>query len=91
VVRFVGTGDDASVQSDKDDIAFVGEMRLGGSYDISCHWRGIAAYRAVAISGVALSVDQIDANAANAEQLALIDSDGSIIIHGVQVGAECRY
>jgi hypothetical protein len=90
-VRLVNGGGDAAVESDKDDIAFVGEMRLGGSYDFTCHWRGVIAYRAVGLSGVALSVDQMDNDFANEEELALIDSDGSVVIHGVQVGAECRY
>jgi hypothetical protein len=88
---WVGSGADAVVRSSKDDVAFVGEMRVGGSYDFNCHWRGIVAYRAVAIGGLALSVDQMPEDFANQPQTALIDSDGSLIIHGVQVGAECRY
>lgn len=79
------------VQSDKNDIAFLGEMRLGGTYDFSCHCRGVLAYRAVAISGLALSTDQIGDEYSNWGDTARIDSDGSIIIHGVQVGVECRY
>ena len=47
--------------------------------------------RAMAISGVALSVDQIPQDFSNSEQTGLIDSDGSIIIHGIQAGVECRY
>jgi hypothetical protein len=27
----------------------------------------------------------------NREEVALIDSNGSLIIHGVQAGVECRY
>ena len=53
---------------------------------------GILAYRAVAVSGVALSVDQIAGGLRQLERArARIDSDGSIIIHGVQAGVECRY
>jgi hypothetical protein len=89
--RFVGDGSTANVRSDKDDIAFVGEMRVGGSYDLSCHWRALLAYRAVAMSGVALSVDQMPNDFSNREHVALIDSDSSIIIHGIQAGVECRY
>jgi hypothetical protein len=85
------SGEDATVRSDKDDVAFVGEMLIGGSYDFTCHWRGILAYRAIAVSGVALSVDQMPESFANEEQVALIDSDGSLIIHGVTTGVECRY
>jgi hypothetical protein len=88
---WVGSGENVSVNSDKDDVAFVGEMQVGGSYDFTCNWRGILAYRAVAISGVALSVDQMPEDFSNQEQVALIDSNGSLIIHGVQAGVEFRY
>ena len=33
------SGDEFDVESDKDDISFLGELRLGGSYDITCNWR----------------------------------------------------
>jgi hypothetical protein len=88
---WVGSGEDAVVRSSKDDVAFVGEMLLGGSYNFNCNWRGILAYRAIAISGVALSTDQIPEDFSNEAQVALIDSNGSLIIHGVQLGVECRY
>jgi hypothetical protein len=90
-VRFVQTGDDAAVRSTKDDLAFLGEMRLGGAYDLSCNWRAVLAYRAVAISGVALSNEQIKPEMSSYADVARIDSSSSIIIHGVQAGVECRY
>jgi hypothetical protein len=88
---WVGSGENAAIRSRKDDVAFVGELLLGGSYDITCNWRGVLAYRAVAISGVALSTDQIPEDFSNQWQVALVDSNGSLIIHGVQAGFECRY
>ena len=90
-VRDVQTGREFRVRSDKDDIAFLGELRLGGSYDITCNWRAVAAYRAVAVTGVATSTDQIPSDFSNQEYVAIIDSDSSMIVHGLQVGAECRY
>jgi hypothetical protein len=69
----------------------MGEMRLGGAYDISCHWRAVLAYRAVAVSGLALSTEQIRPDYSNWADTALIDSDGSLIVHGVQAGVECQY
>jgi hypothetical protein len=90
-VRFAGTGEEFYVESDKDDISFLGELRLGGSYDINCHWRAVAAYRAVAIAGLANSSDQVPSDFTNAEYVQIVDSDSSVIVHGVQVGAECRY
>jgi hypothetical protein len=90
-VRFNQNGETFEVESDKNDISFLGELRLGGSYDINCNWRAVAAYRAVAIAGIANSTDQIPSDFTNYEYVQIIDSDSSVIVHGVQVGAECRY
>ena len=90
-VRFAQNGETFRVRSDKDDLAFLGELRLGGSYDFTCNWRGVAAYRAVAVTGVATSTDQIPSDFTNREYVAIIDSDNSLIVHGLQVGVECRY
>jgi hypothetical protein len=85
------SGADAVVRADKDDVAFAGELMLGTSYNFTCNCRGVLAYRAIAVSGVGLSVDQMPEDFANEAEVALVDSNGSIIIHGVQLGAEWRY
>jgi hypothetical protein len=90
-IRFAGTGETFNVRSSKDDIAFLGELRIGGSYDFTCHWRGVLAYRAVALSGVATSFDQIPDQFSSVDDVEEINSDNSIVIHGVQTGVECRY
>jgi len=66
-------------------------MRLGGAYDFTCHWRGVIAYRALAAAGLALSDEQIRPEFSNWANMARIDSNGSMIIHGLQVGVECSY
>jgi hypothetical protein len=90
-VRFAGTGETFVVNSDKDDVAFLGELRVGGSYDITCNLRAMLAYRAVAITGIANATDQIPDDFSNRDWVALIDSDNSLIVHGLQAGAEFRY
>lgn len=91
VVRFQGTGENFSVRSSKDDIAFLGEARLGLGYQVSCNWRLTAAYRFIGIGGVASTVGQVPTNFANYEHAAYIDSNESIILHGAQFGAEMKY
>jgi hypothetical protein len=88
---FAQDGRGAVVNSNKDDVAFLGEMRLGGGYLISPRWRGILAYRAIAVSGVALAPDQINSEYNSWTDAARINADGSLIIHGVQAGIECNY
>jgi len=90
-VRFAGTGQTFVVDSEKDDVAFLGELRVGGAYDITCNLRAVLAYRAVAISGIATATDQIPDDFSNSDWVALIDSDNSLIVHGLQAGAEFRY
>ncbi|MEM8864826.1 MAG: hypothetical protein AAGF31_04700 [Planctomycetota bacterium] len=49
-----------------------------------------AAYRAIAVSGVALAPSQVGP-AINEETFGHIDSNDSIIVHGFQGGAEFKY
>jgi hypothetical protein len=90
-VVFSQDGREATVVSKKNDVAFLGEMRLGGAYNFTNHCRGVLAYRAIAISGLALSQEQIKPEYSNWTDTANIDADSSIIIHGVQTGVEFAY
>ena len=83
--------DDFNSNANKDDISFLGELRLGGSYDVTCNWRAVLAYRRWPSPAIANSVDQIPTDFTNAHYPGIIDSDSSIVVHGVQVGVECRY
>ncbi|MGD9632844.1 MAG: BBP7 family outer membrane beta-barrel protein [Pirellulales bacterium] len=84
-------GREANVSSSKNDVAFLGEMRLGGGYLFTPHLRGILAYRALAIAGAALAPDQIKPEYGSWADTALINADGSLIVHGIQAGFECNY
>ena len=74
-----------------DDIAMIGELRVGASYQYSCNWRMFGGYRLLGISGVALAFDQIAQQNATAAQVQYVDSDGSIFMHGLQGGVEFTY
>ncbi len=84
-------GSNFNVRSHKNDIAFLGELRAGCAYAFNCHWRGVLAYRAVAMTGIATSVGQIPDNFSSRADVAQINADSSLVIHGVQIGAECMY
>ncbi|MFO0790678.1 MAG: BBP7 family outer membrane beta-barrel protein [Pirellulales bacterium] len=90
-IRYTSTGDDMNFKESKDRIAFLGELRVGGSYDFTCHWRAVAAYRAIAATGIATTDGQLPSNFSDQNAVHEINADSSMIIHGVQVGAECRY
>ncbi|MEM9353159.1 MAG: BBP7 family outer membrane beta-barrel protein [Planctomycetota bacterium] len=80
----------ASTVSDE-DFAMLGEIRAGISYRPWCHWRLYGGWRALAISGVALSVDQTPHEFSTSNNLAYIHSNGSLIVHGLQAGVEWMF
>ena len=89
-VVFATSGADAAIRSSKTDVAFTGEARCGIGYQLSSTCRLTTAYRAVAISGVALAPSQVR-TPLNEAAFGHIDSNDSIIIHGVQTGIEFKY
>ena len=75
----------------KDDVAFLAQLDLGAEYDLTCNCTVFGGYRAVAISGVALSDQQIPAILADVPEWEDIDSNGHVILHGAFGGVEFRY
>jgi hypothetical protein len=84
-------GQEYNIQSDKEDIAFLGELRAGVGYWVSPHWRLYGGWRAVGITGVAHATEQIPLNFAGTPDISDIDSNGSLIVHGLQAGVELNY
>ena len=80
-----------NVNSTKDDVAMLGELDLGMRYAFSNHWSFVGGYRAVGISGVALSTNQIPQYFADIGGVQDIDSNGSVILHGGYFGFEFLY
>jgi hypothetical protein len=75
----------------KADVAFLGELNLGGSWQL-CDWaRIVGGYRAVALTGVALTTEQIPTYFADVGGVRDIDSNGSLILHGAFAGLELNY
>ena len=91
-VRLVNNGpEDFNFRYEDDDIALMGELRAGGSYQCTCHCRVYGGYRLFGLSGAALAFDQISAQHISANQIQYVDSDGSIFLHGLQAGVEWTY
>ena len=91
-LRFANGGNESfDLRYEDDDIAMIGELRAGVSYQYSCNWRLFSGYRATGISGVALAFDQIQPSQISPSQVSYVDSDGSIFLHGLQAGVEFTY
>lgn len=75
-------------EQEKDDVAFLGEINAGLSYQVGCRWAFYGGYRAVAITGVALPTNQIYPDLRGINDLESIESNGSLILHGAYMGGQ---
>lgn len=70
------------IGSSKNDFAMLGELDLGLNYQMSCNWSLAVGYRAVAVTGVGLTTNQIPHDLRGTNDVPIIDSNGSLILHG---------
>ncbi len=93
VARFNSNAGNADVRASEDSIAFLTEMRLGGSYQINNCWRLTAAYRVLAVTGVSTTQGELEGSEGwlNRETVAHIHSDRALIMHGLQAGVEYKF
>ncbi len=84
-------GTNFDLRYEDNNVAVIGELRAGASYQYSCNWRLFGGYRLLGVSGVALAFDQIAQQNITANQVQYVDSDGSLFLHGLQGGVEFTY
>ncbi|QDT70521.1 hypothetical protein MalM25_34690 [Planctomycetes bacterium MalM25] len=85
-------GSPASVVGDDTTVAYVGELRVGVGYQVTCNCRLTAAYRFIGIGGLALGAEEYQSTEwSNAVLASHIDANNSIILHGLQAGVEYKY
>ncbi len=94
-----GSGGDATVNvgpyagtayrfsNSANSLAFLGQLDLGGRYQMSKCWSINGGYRMVGISGLALSDGQIPGNFAYIPDAQRVHACDSMILHGGYVGA----
>ncbi len=85
-----GTQYETNVNVDDEDIAFLGELRLGLGYRIGCHWRLTGGYRALAASGIATATNQIPFGNSWTDRAGYqdVNRNGDLILHGAYGGLE---
>lgn len=86
-----GNGELFDIRSHKNDVAFLGQIDVGGDYYITDNLKLFGGYRLVGVAGVALSDEQIPQNIENAAAIADVDSNGSLLLHGAFMGLEYRW
>ena len=79
------------LSAEKNDVSFLCQVDLGGTYYLSDRCSLFGGYRAVAITGVALSDEQFPQYLADTAGFEEIKSNGSVIFHGAFAGLEYRF
>ena len=79
------------VDASKDDVSFLGEFNLDLVCQITQCWYGSLGYRVVGVTGVASPPDQIYPNLEGINDVELVDSHGSLFLHGFTVSVERRF
>jgi len=77
-----------NISSQTDTVSFLGELRAGANYWLTNNWRVLGGYRAVGVSNVALTTNQIPMDLRGLNDAAAIDTNGALILHGAYAGAE---
>jgi hypothetical protein len=89
---YYSNGELFDVNASKTDVAMLGELRVGASYQATCRCRLYGGWRAMGVSGLALAGDQTPNAFLNSSQMSnYVNSNGSMILHGLQTGVEWNY
>jgi hypothetical protein len=80
-----------NVESHDDAAATIAELNAGIAVSVSPTWRLRGDYRVIGVSGVALPTNQIYQDLRGIQDVALISTNGEVILQGVFVGAERVY
>lgn len=75
-----------NISSNTNDVSMLAELNLGVDVRITERLSAYGGYRAIGVSGVALSDNQIPPFLADSAGIAAIDSNGSLIVHGAMFG-----
>jgi len=86
-----GPVDDFPFESSKTDVAVLGELDLGFNWQMTQRWSVFGGYRLVAVSGLALSDEQIPAFLVDYPAINEIDSNGHLLLHGGFAGVQYAF
>lgn len=72
----------------KNDVAILGELDAGITYQVSQRARARIGYRTFGVAGVALAADQIPVDFRRTDRVQRANSNGSLLLHGGYAGME---
>ncbi len=74
------------VESSDDVVSFLSEVNLGLEYQVSRCWSVFGGYRVMAMTGMAMADDQIPQFVIDIPEIADIDTNGCLVLHGAYFG-----
>lgn len=85
-------GEQYRIHSGKTDVSMIGELDLGMNYRISQCWSANFGWRAVAVSGIALSTSQMPTDYFdNLAGVRNVNANSDLILHGAYMGLNFNY
>jgi hypothetical protein len=75
----------------KTDVSILAELDLGMNWQLTQRWAVFGGYRVVAVSGIALSDEQIPAFLVDYPDINDVNSNGDLILHGAFAGASYSF
>ena len=87
-----GTTDNYYIDNSADNLAFVGELFAGTSYNF-CNWKLTGGYRAVSACGVALATSQFprEREFVSVSRSGQVNAGDCLLLHGAYFGAEYNW
>ena len=82
------TGREYDFSDEKNDVAMIGELDMGVTYQLTQRARARFGYRTFGVAGVALAADQIPVDFRRTDRVQRANSNGSLLLHGGYAGME---
>ena len=79
------------VRSTVNALSFLTEIDLGVEWQVTQRWSAFVGYRVVAATGIGLSDNQIPPYVVDIPELAAIDRNGQLVLHGAFAGASFNF
>lgn len=91
LVSGTSAGREFDYSDQKNDVAMLGELDLGLTYQVNQRLRARFGYRTFGVAGVALAADQIPYDFTDTDRIQRANSNGSLLLHGGYLGLEACF
>lgn len=79
------------VRSSDDSFSLLGQIDLTAEWEFRPNWTAFVGYRVVGATGIGLADNQIPIYVVDIPEIARIDTNGSLIVHGAMVGLKVAF